>query len=84
MVTEATVSTTEIPFFCRQHTDTAGTAAIETGVSTVDTYPTAAADASSAASGGIIEARTSPPRQFKSQEIIDSYFDLEDVLPRDG
>ena len=56
MVTEVTLSTTEFRFFCRQRTDAAGTAAttIETGISTFGTYPTAAADASSAASRGII------------------------------
>ena len=80
MVTEATMSTTAFPLFCRQHTDTAGTAAttIETGIYTVGAYPTAAADVSSAASGGIIEARRSPPRRFTSQVTI---FELEDVLP---
>ena len=47
-----------------QHTASAGAAAttIEAGTFTVGTYPAAAADASSEASGGIIEARRSPIR----------------------
>ena len=70
MMTEANVSITATvaisnnSFFCRQHTATAGATAtnIEAGTFTVGTYPAAAVDASSAASGGMIETRRSPPR----------------------